>query len=97
MTMSPAFATALDLRALPPVERHPSIFSRFAQLAGGESFEIVNDHDPLPLRRQLQALWPGQYDWQVLEQGPAVWSVRISRKATATGCCGGCGGGHLSA
>ncbi|TPI57440.1 DUF2249 domain-containing protein [Mesorhizobium sp. B3-1-7] len=38
----------LDVRAVPPVERHARIFGIAQALAGGQSFVIVNDHNPQP-------------------------------------------------
>lgn len=48
-------ATTLDLRDVPPPERHPTIHSAFEELESGESLEIVNDHDPKPLFYEFQA------------------------------------------
>lgn len=45
----------LDLREVPPPERHPKIFEAFEALDSGESLEIVNDHDPKPLYYQMDA------------------------------------------
>jgi uncharacterized protein (DUF2249 family) len=70
----------LDVRVIPPREKHPTIFSCFEALAPGESFVLVNDHDPFPLRYQFEAQRPGQFGWEYLEQGPVVWRVEISRK-----------------
>ena len=69
----------LDVRTIPPRERHPQIFDLFDDLAQGEAFELVNDHDPKPLFYQFQAERPGQVDWEYLESGPDVWRVRIGR------------------
>ncbi|NLF63316.1 MAG: DUF2249 domain-containing protein, partial [Chloroflexi bacterium] len=69
----------LDIRLLPPIQRHPLIFQRFEALAPGESFVLVNDHDPKPLFYQFQAEHTGQFTWEYLEQGPAVWQVRLGR------------------
>lgn len=69
----------LDVRVIPPREKHPTIFACFEALAPGESFVLVNDHDPFPLRYQFEAQRPGQFGWQYLEQGPVVWRVEISR------------------
>lgn len=69
----------LDVRTIIPRERHPLIFSTFDQLELGESFELVNDHDPKPLYYQLQAERAGQLEWHYLEEGPEVWRVRIGR------------------
>ena len=69
----------LDVRVIPPREKHPTIFHTFDALEPGSSFILVNDHDPFPLRYQFEAERPGQFGWDYLEQGPQVWRVRISR------------------
>ena len=69
----------LDVRTIPPRERHPQIFDLFDDLDQGQAFELVNDHDPKPLFYQFQAERPGQVDWEYLESGPEVWRVRIGR------------------
>jgi uncharacterized protein (DUF2249 family) len=70
----------LDVRVIPPREKHPTIFATFAALAPGQSFVLVNDHDPFPLRYQFEATRPGQFGWEYLDQGPQVWRVEISKK-----------------
>jgi uncharacterized protein (DUF2249 family) len=47
--------TTLDLRDVPPPERHPKIHDAFADLESGEVLAIVNDHDPKPLFYEFQA------------------------------------------
>jgi uncharacterized protein (DUF2249 family) len=37
----------------------------------------VVDHDPRPLRYQLEARHGSCCDWAYLEQGPDVWRVRL--------------------
>lgn len=69
----------LDVRVIPPREKHPAIFQTFAALKPGESFILLNDHDPRPLRYQFEHEHPGQFGWSYLEHGPAVWRVEISR------------------
>ncbi|WP_149205302.1 DUF2249 domain-containing protein [Actinotalea subterranea] len=71
----------LDVRPLVPAERHARIFGAVAALAPGEAFVLANDHDPKPLRYQLDAEEPGQIGWEYLAEGPDVWRVRISRAA----------------
>jgi uncharacterized protein (DUF2249 family) len=73
--------TTIDVRGMVPRERHPLIFRTFDQLAPGQAFRLVNDHDPKPLYYQFMAERPGQVEWEYLEQGPEVWQVRIARKA----------------
>jgi uncharacterized protein (DUF2249 family) len=45
----------LDLRDVPPAQRHPKIFDAFDALDSGEALTLVNDHDPKPLFYQMQA------------------------------------------
>lgn len=47
--------TELDVRDVPPVDRHPKIHDAFEELAPGESLTIVNDHEPKPLFYEFQA------------------------------------------
>ena len=69
----------LDVRVIPPRDKHSTIFDLFGKLAAGESMVIVNDHDPKPLRYQLVAEYPGKFDWTYEENGPDVWRVKIAR------------------
>ena len=73
----------IDVRTIQPSERHPKIFAMANALAVGESFVIVNDHDPRPLHYQLQAEYPGQFSWTYLESGPDVWRVQLGRQLEA--------------
>ena len=47
--------TTLDLRSIPPYERHPKVFAAFDALESGESLTLVNDHEPTPLFYQMEA------------------------------------------
>jgi uncharacterized protein (DUF2249 family)/iron-sulfur cluster repair protein YtfE (RIC family) len=69
----------LDVRDLAPVGRHEATFSAYRDLAPDTGFVLVNDHDPRPLRYQFEAQYTGEYTWEYLEAGPAVWRVRIGR------------------
>lgn len=69
----------LDIRPVEPRERHPLIFDRWEGLGPGESFVLVNDHDPVPLYYQLQAEKPGEATWDYVESGPDIWQVRIGK------------------
>lgn len=77
----------LDVRPIPPREKHPTIFETFAALEPGEHFVLVNDHDPLPLRYQFQYEHEGEFLWEYLESGPVVWRVKISRTPEPSSCC----------
>ena len=73
----------LDLRTIPPRERHPLIFGRFDSLAVGQALQLVNDHNPQPLHYQFDDRSYGQFEWTVLEAGPSVWRIQIARTADA--------------
>ena len=94
-SMLAAPTTTIDLRPIAPRERHALVFARFDALHPGQAMELVNDHDPQPLRVQFEDRAFGQYDWRYVENGPASWRVRIGRKgATAAAvpgdsCCSG--------
>lgn len=79
-TQAPAAATELDVRPMPHAQRHDQIFARVERLERGEALVIVNDHDPKPLRYQLDALWPSAFTWAYRESGPEVWKVAITRR-----------------
>ncbi len=70
----------LDVRVIPPRDKHPTIFRTFEALAIGESMVIINDHDPRPLRYQLAAEHPDRFAWTYEAEGPEVWRVRIDRR-----------------
>jgi uncharacterized protein (DUF2249 family) len=75
----------LDVRAMAPARRHETIFDSYQALSPGAGFVLVNDHDPKPLRYQFEAEHAGQFSWDYLEEGPAVWRVRIGRPADGAG------------
>lgn len=70
----------IDVRNIAPRDRHPLIFQTFDALEEGESFELVNDHNPKPLYYQILHERPDQFVWDYLEQGPDVWRVSIQRQ-----------------
>lgn len=80
-----AGAEDLDVRRLLPPQRHARILEAVAALEPGEAFVLANDHDPKPLRYQLDAEEPGQIEWTYLAEGPELWRVRIAR--VAGHCC----------
>ncbi|HEY9556648.1 MAG TPA: DUF2249 domain-containing protein [Acidimicrobiales bacterium] len=71
----------LDLRTMPPAERHRRIFEDLDALAPGETLALVNDHRPSPLRYQLEATRAGQYQWEDGDDGPEVYTASITCRA----------------
>lgn len=75
----PTIKTTLDARTIPPRIRHETIFATFDALAPNEAFVIVIDHAPRPLYYEFLHERPNQFEWEYVEEGPAVWKVQISR------------------
>ena len=69
----------LDLRPIPPFERHEKIFHLWDSLQPGETLRIINDHNPKPLRYQFEAEHKGNYEWEYEQEGPRDWIVKIKR------------------
>ena len=73
--------TVIDVRTIARGGRHPRVFARYASLAPGDAFILVNSHDPKPLRREFEAIHAGAFTWDYLQTGPEEWRVRIGRVA----------------
>ena len=73
----------LDVRDLPPPQRHTLIFATCGKLSTGNAVVLINDHDPKPLYYQFEAALPGHFGWEYLEKGPEIWRVRITRRKSA--------------
>lgn len=71
----------LDLCQVPRPERHSLVFERFDALAVGDSFVLINDHNPVILDREFENTRPGQAIWERLNRGPEKYRVRIRRVA----------------
>lgn len=84
---SPASAVeeTLDLRAVPRPLRHPMVFQKFDALPVGESFVLINDHDPIPLNRQMETMRPGQVTWEYIVRGPEIFRIRVRRSLPLAG------------
>ncbi len=81
-TPTTSHSATVDVRQVPPPQRHPLIFGAFDSLAPGQAFILVNDHDPKPLHYQFRYELEGQFTWDYLEAGPEVWKVRIGKPTT---------------
>jgi uncharacterized protein (DUF2249 family)/iron-sulfur cluster repair protein YtfE (RIC family) len=73
----------VDVQAIPPRDRHTTIFTAFEDLSEGNAMTLVVDHDPKPLLYELQAERSGLFDWSPLEAGPDLWRVEIVKRAQA--------------
>jgi uncharacterized protein (DUF2249 family) len=73
--------TRFDVRTVSCRVKHQQIFERWAALAVGQHFVLVNDHDPIPLYHQFAAQFPDAFTWEYLLRGPDEFQVRITRLA----------------
>ena len=69
----------LDLRLMPPFERHEKIFQVWNNLKSGETLKIINDHDPRPLRYHFATNHEGKFQWEYEQEGLIDWVVKIKR------------------
>ena len=96
-TTQPSCAT-LDLRSVAPQDRHSLVFTTFKGLPPGAALQVINDHNPLPLRGQFDSGLFGAFRWTALESGPQQWRIEILKPADSKpvhgvdSCCGACGG-----
>jgi uncharacterized protein (DUF2249 family) len=68
-----------DAREIPCSIKHGQILSRAQALALEDFFVLINGHNPVPLKYQLNAEHPGQFSWDYLQEGPDAFAVRIGR------------------
>ena len=74
-----SFLSVFNVTLLEPKKKHPSIFARFDALKAGESFTILNDHDPKPLYYQIEAESNEPFKWEYLIAGPDDWKVKVGK------------------
>lgn len=70
----------LNVTALEPRLKHPTIFQMYDRLKPGQAFVIENDHDPKPLYYQLLAERGQTFSWDYQQSGPEIWKVKIAKK-----------------
>lgn len=75
----------ITVAEIDPRYRHMIISQLFAHLAPGTSLQLVVDHDPRPLRFQLEARYGARCDWTYLERGPDVWRIRLCQSSVPDG------------
>ncbi|GAB3317566.1 DUF2249 domain-containing protein [Haloplanus salinarum] len=73
----------LDVRDLPPAQRHERIFDAYDALDPGTGVVLVNDHDPKPLYHQFDAEAGPAFRWEYRARDPGEFRVLIGRAETA--------------
>ncbi len=88
----------LDVRPIPCSIKHGLIIQKWLDLAVGDYFVLLNNHDPVPLHYQFSAEWPEAFSWEHLVKGPGEFRIKITKlkplaKAVEAeiACCGGHG------
>ncbi len=74
----------MDVRPIPCSIKHGLILKTWHELPVGDYFILLNDHDPVPLKYQFQAEFPGAFTWDYVEQGPEDFRVRITKTAAVS-------------
>ncbi|HAX03767.1 MAG: hemerythrin [Tenericutes bacterium GWC2_34_14] len=73
---------SIDVRPIPPKDRHDMIFNTFFNLGVGESMMLINDHDPKPLYYQFSIEYPETFEWIYQTKGPEMYEVMIKKVST---------------
>jgi uncharacterized protein (DUF2249 family) len=74
-----------DVRGIPCRVKHARILQRWRELPVRAHFVLINDQDPVPLRFQFSAQFPGEFTWEYLRKGPEQYHIRIRRVSGAPG------------
>ena len=86
-----------DARGIAKRFRHASIFGALESLEHGEAMRFVNDHDPLPLLRQIEERYGNKLRAQYVNREPGNividFSINEDTDAQAAPAGGGCGPG----
>ena len=71
----------IDIRELDPFVRYPTVAATFEDLVASEKLELTNNHDLQHLLNYKFTLdYPGEYEYEYIEQGPEVWRVLVTKK-----------------
>jgi uncharacterized protein (DUF2249 family) len=75
----------LDVREIPCSIKHGLIIQTFVDLKVGEHFILRNGHDPVPLRYQFEAEFPGSFTWEHVHKLPEDVAVKITKVKLVVG------------
>ncbi|GAA0522821.1 Uncharacterized conserved protein [Halorubrum aquaticum] len=72
----------LDVREIPPVDRHTKIHEKFEAMEPGETLTIVNDHEPKPLFYEMAAEVPSfdEDAYEVYEESPGEFVADFPKR-----------------
>jgi uncharacterized protein (DUF2249 family) len=69
----------LDVRTVPCSIKHGLILQTWRDLPVGDSFTLRNGHDPVPLRYQIEAEYPGALQWDYVARSADDVSVKLTK------------------
>lgn len=87
--MSEPITMPLDLRGSAPAVAQELLRNKTKCLRQGKSFQMLSDQEPKEQILLLASLG-ADLTWAYLESGPALWRVRVDRRAVEiSNCCSG--------
>ncbi|WFF04639.1 DUF2249 domain-containing protein [Micromonospora sp. WMMD1076] len=75
-----ALDARIDVRDVPPGERHARVLAALDALAADAALVLVAAHAPLPLLAEIDSRYAGQMAGEWLQDGPDVWQIRLRRR-----------------
>jgi len=69
----------MDVREIPCAIKHGLILRACVELPVGAHFILQNGRDPVHLREEIAAGWPGAFAWEYLLQKEGEVRVKITR------------------
>ncbi|PRB72348.1 DUF2249 domain-containing protein [Arthrobacter sp. MYb213] len=69
----------VDVRNIPKAERHPKIMAVYNALPASDYLSLLNDHEPVNLRKEFERNLPGTYTWQATERIGGDWEIIITK------------------
>ena len=69
----------MDVREVPCSIKHGLIMQTWRDLPVGESFTLRNGHDPVPLRYQIEAEYPGALQWEYVARTAEDVTVKLTK------------------
>ncbi len=55
-------------------------FYHLKDLQPGRVLDLISDEEPTPLMHSVSALMRQRIDWEILEQGPPLWRLKVRRR-----------------
>jgi uncharacterized protein (DUF2249 family) len=72
---------SLDVRSLSSWDRHARFFATFDALSDGTTLTIGTDHEPRPLRLEVEQRYPDIFVWDQRQVGIGRWEVSLRARA----------------